>query len=610
MEATKCTGVTTILERDGEGLENSILTQNSIGMLAERAEETCESNDNHFTNYPDGEEHDGTVYDDPGSYEKPGEEGEIEHDNADGYDGYNEDEEIAYDETEACQYSHEHDEATESEEEYETAENINEEDRAIQPGTAAFHDSSGHEADWSGESDQVSSMADWSSPASASESSYMYEECEYFLSSPPDVRYAFLRHIINVFEASFHRLGHHLFGEELKSEEWRVKILTDKGVGRLAKLSWHKVHAVEVKDWIKFLERVRDEKLLSENALADPGAFSPPNLSPAFKILKMANYIRNTTFHREEPVIESQLRTALQIPRVLKDGKRTEQLEMIYEVIVNNPTLDAPSSEWVRKILFPSQLESGTCLEVATRVLGILEEGSFYFAQREDSGILAQRLWTEPEDGEMQIYARHWRNAPGKYWDLEKRMKPEECANLDGQFFLHQHLREEIMSDATNLRNSVSHRDPPNERGVCYNVWSSILCFILMGDRIRAIEVESLVEAFLTKTSQTEALVRLYNASWNDEPARRQAIVEVCRREGIGADRLDSPERKLFPVSSGPGSDIGTRWPEISKSAKAKWSLTEDEKFSLWHSAVHRFVFCDSMHETLMKERPVEWVES
>lgn len=127
-----------------------------------------------------------------------------------------------------------------------------------------------------------------------------------------------------------------------------------------------------------------------------------------------------------------------------------------------------------------------------------------------------------------------------------------------------------------------------------------------MGDRMLAIEVETLVEAFLTKSSQTDALLRLFDASWNDDLARRQAIVEVCRQEGLKADELGSPKRKLFPVSPRPSSDIRSRWAEISKSAKAKLSLTDDEKLELWDSAVHRFVFCASMHETLTRERPVE----
>lgn len=53
--------------------------------------------------------------------------------------------------------------------------------------------------------------------------------------------------MINVFEASFHRFGHHHIGEELKSEKWRREILTDNGVGELANQPWDQVHTVELK---------------------------------------------------------------------------------------------------------------------------------------------------------------------------------------------------------------------------------------------------------------------------------------------------------------------------------------------------------------------------
>ena len=581
MEAAAGAGVTTVIEQDVEEAEYCNITQSMTEVLSEAAEEGCEPNEDHYTSYPGWEEDNGSISDDPGSYGNSCEGGESEYSN----DGHDEDEGTAY------EYPQEDNEAIEYEEDGEASENVNEGDGATQ------HPKS---------SDDY-----WSNPPSGLAILYEYEE--YFLGCPSDVVYALQRHMINEFEASFHRLGHHYFGEDLKSEKWRREILTDQGAGRLPNLPWDKVHAVEVKDWIQFLDRVISARMLPEDALADPKTFSPPNPTPAFVVLGMARSIRNRTFHREQLVTESELMTALRIPRVLKDYKRAEELEKIVEVIVKNPTLDAPSSEWVRHILFPPQPESGTCLEIHAKMLSILEEGSFYFAQWEDRGrraVLARKSWTAPEHGEMQIYALHWKDTPSEYYNLANATKPEECANLDGQFYLHKHLRKAVMSEATDLRNSVCHRNPLNDPGVCYNLWNTILCFILMGDRVRAIEVESLVEAFLTKTSRINALLRLYNASRDDEPERRLAIDEVCRRENIKADPLDSPKHKSFPVSPQPSSDKGSRWPEISKSAKDKCELTYDEEEELWRSAVHRFVFCDSMHELLMREHPIEGDET
>lgn len=51
----------------------------------------------------------------------------------------------------------------------------------------------------------------------------------------------------------------------------------------------------------------------------------------------------------------------------------------MYEVVVNDPMLDAPSSAWVRDILFPPKQESGTCLQVDARILTILEESFLLF---------------------------------------------------------------------------------------------------------------------------------------------------------------------------------------------------------------------------------------
>lgn len=592
MEAVANTDSTTILEHDDEESGYLTLTEGSREALTESNEE-CESNEDQFDGASGWEEEDGTVN-----------------------DGYNdEDEGTTYEKTEICEpsYGHdEYDEANRFEDEERPFDDFNEENEATQRPVAGFDDDSGYEVDGSGEHDQASRLRwtnldmDCNLPTIRAKFFWeYYVEGVCFLDSYPEILYALLRHMINVFEASFYRFGHYHFGEDLKSDEWRWKILG--GSCHLVNQPWDKVHAVEVKDWVTLLKCVREAGKLPKDALADPETFSPPDPTPAFQILGMAKYIRNRTFHRDEPMIGSQLRLALKIPRVLKDPKMADELEAIYEVIVNDPELKAPSSEWVLDILFSSQPEFGTYLEVETKILSMLEEGSFYFAQREDCRLLDGRYWTDPNSGEMQIYACNWEEKiPDKYWDLAEAMKPEECANLDGQFFLHEHLRKAVMRSATALRNSVSHRDLGDDWNVRYDAWNAMLCFILMDDRIRAIEVESLVEAFLRKISQTDALLRLYNASWNDEPARRLAVVEVCRRKGIKADPSDCPRLELSSVSPLSRSDTGSKWPEVSKSAKAKWSLKYDEEWDLWDSAIHKFVLCNSMHETLTRERPME----
>lgn len=591
MEATAGTGVTTILEHDVEESGCLMLTGRSGEALPDTAEEGFEPNDDRLTSDPDWQEDDGAIY-----------------------NGYIEDEGTIYDETEAYASSYgwdEYDEAIEYEEKDEAFDTFDEENGATQHPMAGFSDNSSYEADGYGEHEQAAGLGllDWEDVDSdpPPQLSYVYYEGMYILDIPAEILNALLRHLINVFEASFHRFGHCHFGEDLKSDEWRQKILTDEGIGRLANLPWDKVHAVEVKDWVTFLERVYYAGKLPKDALANPERFSPPDPTPALAILGMARYVRNRTFHHDESVIECQLRLSLKIPRVLKDQKMADELEAIYEVVNNDAELETPSSKWVRDILFPSQPEFGTCLEVETKILSILEEGSFYFAQREDCQLLEERYWTNPYNGEMQLYACKWENtSPSKYWDLAEALKPEECANLDGQFFLHEHLRKAVMKSATALRNWVAHRAILDDWEVCYAGKNTMLCLILMDDRIRAIEVESLVEAFLRKIPRTDALLRLYKASWNDEPARRLAIAEVCRRNGIEPDPSDYPIRETSTVSPFARSETGSRWLEISKSAKAKYSLNCDEEWDLWDSAIQRFVFCDSMHNILKREPPME----
>ena len=243
-----------------------LTTSSGVG-LTETPEEGCELNDDRFTSDHEWEEDDGTVY-----------------------NGYNEDEGNTFDKSEVYESSHGHDEYDESigyEEEGETFDDFDEENGATERPVAGFSDDSSYEVDGSGEHDQASRLRwtnldmDCNPPARGPKFFWEYHvEGISFLDSNPEILYALLRHMISVFKASFHRFAHYHFGEDLKSDEWRRKIL--QGFCHLVNQPWDKLHAVEVKDWVTFLECVRKAGKLPRDALADPKTFSPPDPTPAF----------------------------------------------------------------------------------------------------------------------------------------------------------------------------------------------------------------------------------------------------------------------------------------------------------------------------------------
>ena len=127
-----------------------------------------------------------------------------------------------------------------------------------------------------------------------------------------------------------------------------------------------------------------------------------------------------------------------------------DELESIYAVVANpDPTLEAPSSAWVRDVLFPPSPERGTSLDVSAEILRILEEGSFFFGQRADPDLLARRGWTEPAEGEMQLYANSWATPP----------RGHVSSTLT-----HHPLRHSIQRLARAHRNAISHRESPLPR--------------------------------------------------------------------------------------------------------------------------------------------------
>ena len=200
--------MTTIPEHDDSEPEYLILTRCSREALSKTAEERCEPDDDHLANDSDWEEDDGTVYDD-----------------------YSGDEGIAYDETEASESSfgdNEYDEAIECEEEVETFETSTmrmERPSVLWPASVTIPVTRlmgvENTIKFQARNRRSRTTFDWDPQALGPKYSYVYYEDMHFLEIPAEVLYALLRHMINVFEASFHRFGHCHCGEDLKSEEWR-----------------------------------------------------------------------------------------------------------------------------------------------------------------------------------------------------------------------------------------------------------------------------------------------------------------------------------------------------------------------------------------------------
>ena len=141
------------------------------------------------------------VFRQAGGHESSAEEADIEYDEeVEGQNSYDGSEATVSDETDFWEGSYEHEEGTESEE-GESFENTNE-------GPCACEKTN--------EDDRATCACQgWNRPAI--KLPYVYEDENEFTPSPVDIEYAFLRHMVDVFEASFHDFVHRHFGNDIKS---------------------------------------------------------------------------------------------------------------------------------------------------------------------------------------------------------------------------------------------------------------------------------------------------------------------------------------------------------------------------------------------------------
>ena len=212
---------------------------------------------------------------------------------------------------------------------------------------------------------------------------------------------------------------------------------------------------------------------------------------------------------------------------------------------------------------------------------------------------------------------------------------------LGGKQITQLELLRAVFDHAVDLRNSVAHRNILNQGTLCWYAQLAIQLLILFDERKLAIEIEALVEGFLSKKSRDEVLSRLSEYyDRRDVPAdqlgeckRRDAVLEIhgqmeayqrseealreppepvmseiCTAE-TSTSSGETPGSLTFegamsctsPPPLGPTTVASPNPEEIlsstepSTSAPAKTSSNEE----ICELAIEKYVNSDSMHEPL-----------
>ncbi|KAL2040380.1 hypothetical protein N7G274_006823 [Stereocaulon virgatum] len=375
--------------------------------------------------------------------------------------------------------------------------------------------------------------------------------------------YPFLYWLVDIIGASFFDFSQRELRDKLNSQEWKEKNLGHEYYGRVMVMKdWNDPDTIELKYWPLMLHRakLRDEAYYYPPTAWDRGSWFSST------IVGTADKLRNAAVHRHD-IEDSVFNNVMQIPLILKDAKRAAQVEMVYKVVKGEPGVDDQTISEVHKMLDLDRKPCTSILQVHSRILLLLERGCFNFNRAKNPEAIEH--WKIAEDFELRFWSWKWGFGMPQVWNPES---PAERLNLGGHPVKPVGLARAALYLAVELRNDVVHRNRLNEEMLCWYAQLAILLLLLFEERILAMEIEILVEVFLSKKSREEVLCRLFKyydgrevpIGQLGEYKRRDAIVTLA--ESMNGLKSDDVTPKTFGIatSARSSSDSGSKLTHIS----------------------------------------------
>ena len=375
--------------------------------------------------------------------------------------------------------------------------------------------------------------------------------------------YQFLCWLVDIIGASFFDFSQRELRDELNSQEWKEKNLQHERYGRtMVMKDWNDPDGIELKYWPIMLYRARlyDEAYYYPPTAWDRGSWFSST------ILGRADSLRNAVFDRHN-IVDFVLTDVMQIPTILKDDKRAAQIEMVWKVVTQEPGVDDQTISEVHKMLDLDHKPCTTILQVHSRVLLLLERGCFNFGKAKNPK--AVEHWNIAEDFELRSWSWKWSFGVPPLWNPES---PAECFNLGGHHVKPAELTRAALSCAVELRNDVAHRSHLDEEMLCWYAQLAILLLVLFDERILAMDIEILVEVFLSKRAREEVLCRLFKyydgrgvpADQLGECKRRDVVLTLCESMNGRKPGDETPKAFGIATSARSSSDSSSELTSVS----------------------------------------------
>ena len=336
----------------------------------------------------------------------------------------------------------------------------------------------------------------------------------------PDLPFA-LQHACQVYLydqllGSFYDYFQRNFAEELKTPPYSYR-------------EWD-VERVEMKDWV---QRYREMP-------------SDPYVG-AYTVLDACEEVRHLTIHRQEICCKT-INRVMRLPTMLGDLERIGKFQQLAAIFRNGGGADNEDQHFRLEILSAPTKKPSSSFQALFKIETMLEDAFFHYAR----GVGEPAGGDHPQQYELNYWKERWssmflgsEDATENNGDIDSIVN-DKALGLDGKFRSQplRMLRRRIMEDLVSLRNRLAHRDMRYEEYLGEAGGVAMLCCIFLGDPARALELEILIECFLTHHTRKEVVQRLLRDSEDDYGSRRASIVWLAQIEDemFATSQLIEPE--------------------------------------------------------------------
>lgn len=338
---------------------------------------------------------------------------------------------------------------------------------------------------------------------------------------PPRTLHYWYTWLLKILEESCFEFGQRNLKEQLADIYWRARFAEQVVMTK----DYTNEGYAELWDWARMLrscqsqvpEDAFDTSIFNIRPIAGRTAFDRTCVT----FIRIEDF-RHAAIHRQQMRADI-LYSAMKLPTMLRDDNRANQIELVLSVVCDGfsaKTIDAETTEAVRRLLFEPEESYTTFAQALKRIQRLVEDALFNYATRQKFHSIMRNPSLASEDVELNDWLRFWpEEHPGQYVPWEYK------------FDIWDALRS--MKD---LRNVATHRSSLDYHPESH-VRNAIKMAFLIDDTILAVEIEIVWQQWVTKLSRAEVIRRLradflenngLSADPPEEIRARWEIAEVC----------------------------------------------------------------------------------